>query len=117
GVITSEQNVNLREGPGMQYMTVRVLPPGMRMVVLEQQDEWYRVRLSDGTEGWVSSPLLDVLGTPTPTLEPSLVALIQSPVTRNEQWRPVIREFGGMDMVLVPAGCYLMGSTYGDVDE
>jgi formylglycine-generating enzyme required for sulfatase activity len=31
-------------------------------------------------------------------------------VTTNEQWTPVIQEFDGVDMVLVPAGCFEMGS-------
>jgi formylglycine-generating enzyme required for sulfatase activity len=33
------------------------------------------------------------------------------PVTANADWTPVIQEFDGVEMVLVPAGCFLMGST------
>jgi len=32
-------------------------------------------------------------------------------VSTNDEWVPVIREFGGIPMALVPAGCYTMGST------
>lgn len=34
-----------------------------------------------------------------------------NPITRNSQWTPVVREFGGVEMVLVPTGCFKMGST------
>jgi formylglycine-generating enzyme required for sulfatase activity len=38
-------------------------------------------------------------------------------VARNADWEPVIREFDGMPMALVPAGCFMMGSEDGDEDE
>jgi formylglycine-generating enzyme required for sulfatase activity len=47
-------------------------------------------------------------GTPVPTpapVDPS------EGVARNADWTPVIETFGGVQMVLVPAGCFMMGST------
>lgn len=32
-------------------------------------------------------------------------------VVRNDDWQPIVRRIKGLDMVLVPAGCYRMGST------
>ena len=32
-------------------------------------------------------------------------------VQKNDEWEPIVRNINGMDMVLVPAGCFLMGST------
>ncbi len=32
-------------------------------------------------------------------------------VLTNDDWAPTIREFNGIPMVLVPAGCFMMGST------
>lgn len=32
------------------------------------------------------------------------------PVTRNEDWTPITETIGGMEMVLVPMGCFMMGS-------
>jgi iron(II)-dependent oxidoreductase len=46
--------------------------------------------------------------TPVPTLSPEQLAL--TPVTRNAAWTPVERDFDGVTMVLVPAGCFMMGS-------
>ena len=38
-------------------------------------------------------------------------------VSTNEEWVPVIREFGGIPMALVPAGCYTMGSTAEQIEQ
>jgi formylglycine-generating enzyme required for sulfatase activity len=38
-------------------------------------------------------------------------------VTRNNDWKPVIMEFYGVEMVLVPAGCFVMGSSDKQVDD
>jgi formylglycine-generating enzyme required for sulfatase activity len=38
-------------------------------------------------------------------------------VTRNADWTPVERDFDGVTMVQVPAGCFQMGSSDGDDDE
>jgi iron(II)-dependent oxidoreductase len=38
-------------------------------------------------------------------------------VTRNADWTPVERDFDGVTMVQVPAGCFQMGSGDGDSDE
>jgi formylglycine-generating enzyme required for sulfatase activity len=32
-------------------------------------------------------------------------------VSRNSDWQPIIRRFDNLDMALVPAGCFTMGST------
>lgn len=45
--------------------------------------------------------------TPTPT----------APVTRNADWTPVVETFDGVEMVLVPPGCFMMGSDAGRRDE
>jgi formylglycine-generating enzyme required for sulfatase activity len=39
------------------------------------------------------------------------------PVTRNDDWTPYIEEFDGVEMALVPAGCFEMGSTDEQVDD
>jgi formylglycine-generating enzyme required for sulfatase activity len=39
------------------------------------------------------------------------------PGDSNASWMPVIREFEGVEMALVPAGCFVMGSDAGEIDE
>jgi Tol biopolymer transport system component/formylglycine-generating enzyme required for sulfatase activity len=48
--------------------------------------------------------------TPLPDLDNAL-ELAQNFSGGNADWEPVIREFDGVEMVLVPAGCFMMGST------
>ena len=38
-------------------------------------------------------------------------------VSANDEWTPVIREFDGIPMALVPAGCFTMGSTEAQIDS
>ncbi len=38
-------------------------------------------------------------------------------ITSNADWTPQERDFDGVTMVLVPAGCFMMGSTTGESDE
>lgn len=38
-------------------------------------------------------------------------------VERNRDWTPVIETFDGVEMVLVPAGCFMMGSEDGQINE
>ena len=38
-------------------------------------------------------------------------------LTRNSDWTPVIQEFNGIEMVLVPPGCFIMGNEAGRRDE
>lgn len=49
------------------------------------------------------------------TLSPEQLAL--TPVVRNEDWTPYERNFDGLTMVLVPAGCFMMGNETGSDDE
>ncbi len=50
--------------------------------------------------------------TPSPTATPTLspLEIARTPVTQNADWQPEVQVFDGVEMVLVPAGCFLMGS-------
>ena len=76
------------------------------------------------------TPILSVtepIPTETPLLEPfwsaadciaaDLPGIACTGVSTNDEWLPVIREFGGIPMVLVPAGCFTMGSTDEQIDQ
>jgi eukaryotic-like serine/threonine-protein kinase len=51
----------------------------------------------------------------TPTILPEKLAL--TPIANNTAWKPVESDFLGVTMVLVPAGCFQMGSNDGENDE
>ena len=55
--------------------------------------------------------------TAVPRLEGEPLPLGFEPVTRNEDWTPHIEEIDGVQMALVPAGCFAMGSTDEQVDD
>ena len=53
--IVIAENLNLRTGPGFDYLVYRLLPLGQKLTVLTEGEKWCQVRLPDGTEGWVFS--------------------------------------------------------------
>lgn len=56
---------------------------------------------------------------PSPTLTPTPdpIQLATTPVAHNADWTPYERDFDGVPMVLVPAGCFMMGSEDGEANE
>ncbi len=81
GVIRSTENVNLREGPGINYDIVRSVSPGTDLGILGVQTdargrEWYKVAYTDDDgevlHAWVFAALID-------TDFESLVGLTETP--------------------------------------
>lgn len=75
-------DVNLRNGPGTTGTTIKqTLPSGMKLTVIDKMSYkvnnylWYRVKLSDGTQGYIASEYLKEMGsqpsTPTEPTEPT----------------------------------------------
>ncbi|EDQ35546.1 hypothetical protein HPDFL43_20167 [Hoeflea phototrophica DFL-43] len=61
--------VNLRIGPGRDYAVAWLYTrPGVPMEVIQEYDNWRRVRDAEGTEGWVYQSLLS--GERTATVAP-----------------------------------------------
>lgn len=55
-VSTNSLDLNVRTGPGLGYSSIKLIPKGTVVTVLDRSNkEWYFVRLSDGTEGYVYS--------------------------------------------------------------
>lgn len=51
--------VNLRVGPGRQYaVSWLFLKAGLPVEIIQEYDNWRRIRDADGTEGWVYQSLL-----------------------------------------------------------
>ena len=51
--------VNLRVGPGLNYaIDWMYLKSGLPMEIIQEYDNWRRVRDADGTEGWINQSLL-----------------------------------------------------------
>ncbi|GAW91270.1 SH3 domain-containing protein [Calderihabitans maritimus] len=52
--------VNVRSGPGTQYVRVGVLTRGTAVTILERQGEWYKVRYMGKRVGWIAGWLLEL---------------------------------------------------------
>jgi SH3-like domain-containing protein len=51
--------VNLRIGPGLNYpVNWMYLKSGLPMEIVQEYDNWRRVRDAEGTEGWINQSLL-----------------------------------------------------------
>jgi formylglycine-generating enzyme required for sulfatase activity len=58
----------------------------------------------------IPEPLLDPALTAEDCASAGLPEIACTGVTANDQWEPVFRAFNGIEMALVPAGCFLMGN-------
>ena len=46
-------NVNLREGPGMNFKVVGSITKGTSVSILEEKREWLHIRIEEGKEAWI----------------------------------------------------------------
>jgi outer membrane biosynthesis protein TonB len=49
---------NMREKPDTKSKIVQVLTKGTKVTVVSKGDQWFRVKLTDGTEGWVAESVV-----------------------------------------------------------
>lgn len=58
-VSLKSNRINLRVGPGRDYAVQWLyLKPGLPVEIIQEYDNWRRIRDADGTEGWVLQTLL-----------------------------------------------------------
>lgn len=63
------------------------------------------------------TPVPTQTDTPTLTPTPALRIGFNTPITRNRDWTPITQNFSGVDMALVAAGCFTMGSSDAQIAE
>ena len=73
----------------------------------------FRCALAYGAQETAEEPLT------TPISEAPVAARASAfnGVARNADWDPIIQDFNGVEMALVPAGCFMMGNENGEDDE
>lgn len=54
-----ESNLNLRDGPGTNYVSMQKVEAGMEVALVEQYQGWMHVA-TDSFDGWVSADFLDI---------------------------------------------------------
>ncbi|OLP59066.1 hypothetical protein BJF93_03850 [Xaviernesmea oryzae] len=58
-VSLKSRSVNLRVGPSLDYaVSWRYLKPGIPVEIIQEYENWRRIRDAEGTEGWVNQALL-----------------------------------------------------------
>ncbi len=86
--------VNFRSGPGTNYSSKGVIALGTTVTVTDRSNsQWYAVRLSNGSTGYIFAQYLKVTGTssatptPTPTQAPSNDGTVQAKLTADVNLR------------------------------
>ena len=51
--IRPSAEVPLRRGQGTEYKIIAIVPDATEVELLEEQDDWARIRLASGKEGWI----------------------------------------------------------------
>ena len=51
--ISDNIKITLRTGPGTDHKILAMIKPGVEVEMIQPDDDWSLVRLSNGTEGWV----------------------------------------------------------------
>jgi SH3-like domain-containing protein len=81
-VSLKSNRINLRVGPGRDYaVSWLYLKSGLPVEIIQEYDNWRRIRDSDGTEGWVLQTLVSgkrtALVTPWAKKEKSIIPLLE----------------------------------------
>ena len=84
--------VNFRSGPGTNYSSKGVIASGTTVTVTDRSNsQWYAVRLTNGSTGYIFAQYLKVTGTssatPTPTQAPSNDGTVQAKLTADVNLR------------------------------
>ena len=74
GTVTAKTttDINLRKGPGTSYGVIDVIDEGVSVTVTEATNsEWYKVKLSDGREGYFSAQYLKITSGDISSVKPA----------------------------------------------
>lgn len=105
-------SINVRLAPSASSEIVGQLEGDQLVRILEINNtgDWYRIEFPSVTEAWISVTLVVTY----PVNQPPRTG-IELKVQNNGDWQSNIEEyaqvFDRVEMVLVPAGCFMMGST------
>jgi len=70
--ITDRIEINLRSGIGLEYRALTMLKTGDRVDVLEGDKNWSKVKLPDGTTGWINTRFLVDQVKMVPAVDPKI---------------------------------------------
>ena len=74
--VVTGSSVNVRGGPGTTNSVISQVAQGDSLPILEQSGDWYRIKLQNGSTGWVAGWLVSV-NTTSPAVQSSSVQELQ----------------------------------------
>lgn len=87
GYVSDMLLLTVRKGPGNDYNVIRTIRSDTPVYILEKEDRYSRVRLEDGTTGWVQSQYI--------TFEPPESQTIAKLESRVEDLQARVKELSG----------------------
>jgi SH3 domain protein len=81
--ITDRIEIGLRSGRGIEQHIIRMLKSGEQVEVLDGDKDWSKVRVADGTVGWVASRFLVEQKRPASWLDPKMLEEIRGLKEKN----------------------------------
>jgi formylglycine-generating enzyme required for sulfatase activity len=109
---TAEARVTLTQAAAKTTATANAFSTA---TAYARQTQQAATRTQAWIDSWTPSPTITLTPSFTPTPDVAQIAL--TPQTANADWSPIERDFDGVMMVLVPSGCFTMGSNSGDDNE
>ena len=88
GKVTSYANLNVRSGPGTNYTIKTRLIYGQVVKLTEKSNGWYKITLSNGSDGWVHSDYIKI--TTEAVSKPSGTTLNNSNTSSNNSNRSAV---------------------------
>lgn len=99
--VTDHFQITVRSGPGTDYRVVRMLSSGQRVEMLERQDDWTRIQIPGGPQGWVLHRFLQP--------DPAARQTVETLMTRMEQLQTENESLGEENQRLIEMNQELSG--------
>ncbi len=86
-VITDRIEVGVRSGIGIEQKFIGTIKTGDRVEVLEADQNWSKIKLTNGTVGWVASRfLVDQVKTAAAAVDPKALEELKAAKEQNWPW-------------------------------
>ena len=84
--VSDQLIITMREGQGKQYKIIKMLKSGTPLEIIEESEEYLKVRIKSGSEGWVLKQFI-TSETPKPDIIAGLEKEIDRLNTKIEQYK------------------------------
>jgi N-acetylmuramoyl-L-alanine amidase len=77
------ESAAIRSGPSTEYDRVTVLPSGLKLPVVRKEGGWYRIRLGDSQEAYISADIVTLLPEGTPPSQARVTDIAARPYEKG----------------------------------